>query len=97
MHNEAANLNKAHHEPSGNASYNPDKPITNKHVQGRFIPPKADNMAAQPQQQSLSEEGSKENTILNGPRHDRERSTQGHPSGSTDNEPQGPDPTAPTT
>ena len=31
--NEAANLNKAHHEPSGNASYNPDESITNKHVQ----------------------------------------------------------------
>ena len=54
-------------------------------------------MAAQPQQQSSSEEGSKENTILNGPRHDRERSAQGHPSGSTDNKPQGPAPTAPTT
>ena len=72
-HNEAANLNEAHHEPSGNASYNPDESITNKHVQGRFIPSKTDNMATQPQQQSLSEEGSKENTILNGPRHDRER------------------------
>ena len=47
-HNEAANLNEAHHEPSGNASYNPDESITNKHVQGRFIPPKADNIAAQP-------------------------------------------------
>ena len=55
MHNEAANLNEAHHEPSGNTSYNPDKSITNKHVQGRFLPPKADNMAAQPQQQSSSE------------------------------------------
>ena len=96
-HNEAANLNEAHHEPSGNASYNPDESITNKHVQGRFVPPKADNMAAQPQQQSSSEEGSKENTILNGPRHDRERSAQGHPSGSTDNMPQGPAPTAHTT
>ena len=28
-HNEAANLNEAHHEPSGNASYNPDESITN--------------------------------------------------------------------
>ena len=54
-------------------------------------------MAAQPQQQSSSEEGSKENTILNRPRHDRERSSQGHPSGSTDDRPQGPAPTAPTT
>ena len=53
-------------------------------------------MAAQPQQSS-SEEGSKENTILNGPRNDRERSAQGHPSGSTGNKPQGPAPTAPTT
>ena len=68
----AANLNEAHHEPSGNASHITQmKSITNKHVQGRFIPPKADNMAAQPQQQSSSKEGSKENTILNGPRHDR--------------------------
>ena len=54
-------------------------------------------MATQPQQQSLSEEGSKENTILNGPRHNRERSAQDHPSGSTDDRPQGPAPTAPTT
>ena len=58
-HTEAANLNDAHHEPRGNASYNPDKSITNKHVQGRFIPPKADNMATQRQQQSSCEEGSK--------------------------------------
>ena len=28
-HNEAADLNEAHHEPRGNASYNPDKSITN--------------------------------------------------------------------
>ena len=54
-------------------------------------------MATQPQQQSSSKEGSKENTILNGPRHDRERSAQGHPSGSTDKMPQGPAPTAPAT
>ena len=65
-HSEAADLNEAHHEPSGNASYNPDESITNKNVQGRFIPPKTDNTATQPQQSS-SEEGSKENTILNGP------------------------------
>ena len=31
-HNEVANLNEAHHEPSGNASYNPDESITNNHV-----------------------------------------------------------------
>ena len=54
-------------------------------------------MATQPQQQSSSEEGSKENTTLNGPRHNRERSAQGHPLGSTDDMPQGPAPTAPTT
>ena len=95
-HNEAANLNEAHHEPSGNASYNPDKSITNKHVQGRFIPPKADNIAAQPQQSS-SKEGSKENTILNRPGNDRERSAQGCPSRPTGNKPQGSAPTAPTT
>ena len=55
-------------------------------------------MPAQPQQQqqSSSEEGSKENTILNGPRHQKERSAQGHPSGSADSMPQGPAPTAPT-
>ena len=95
-HNEAANLNEAHHEPSGNALYNPDESITNKHIQGRFIPLKADNIAAQPQQSS-SEEGSKENTILNGPRNNRERSAQGHPSRPTGNKPQGSAPTAPTT
>ena len=54
-------------------------------------------MATQPQQQSLSKGGSKENTILNGPRQNRERSAQGHPSGSTVDRPQGPAPTAPTT
>ena len=46
-HNEAADLNEAHHEPRGNASYNPDESITNKHVQGRFIPPKVGNMPTQ--------------------------------------------------
>ena len=96
-HNEAADLNEAHHEPRGNASYNPDESITNKHVQGRFIPPKVGNMPTQQQQQqSLSEEGSKENTILNGPRNKRERSAQGCPSGSADKMPQGPAPAAPT-
>ena len=96
-HNEAADLNEAHHEPRGNASYNPDESTTNKHVQGRFIPPKVGNMPTQQQQQSLSKEGSKENTILNGPRNERERSAQGHPSGPADKMPKGPAPTAPTT
>ena len=97
-HNKAANLNEAHHEPRGNASHNPDESITNKHVQGGFIPPKVGNMSTQPQQQqqSSSEESSKENTILNGPRHQNERSAQGHPSGPADSMPQGPAPTAPT-
>ena len=54
-------------------------------------------MATQPQQQSSSEEGSKENTILNRPRHDREKSAQSHPSKPTDDRPQGSAPTAPTT
>ena len=53
-------------------------------------------MATQPQQQPSSEEGSKDNTILNGPRNERV-SAQGHPSGSADKMPQGPAPTAPTT
>ena len=55
-------------------------------------------MTTQPQQQpqSSSEEGSKENTILNGLRHQKERSAQGHPSGPADSMPQGPAPTAPT-
>ena len=97
-HNGVANLNEAHHKPRGDASYNPDESITNKHVQGRFVPPKVGNMSTQPQQQqqSLSEEGSKENTTLNGPRHQKERSAQGHPSGPADSVPQGPAPTAPT-
>ena len=43
----------------------------------------------------MSEEGSKENTILNGPIHHKERNDQGHPSGPTDSVPQGPAPTAP--
>ena len=97
-HNEAADLNEAHHKPRGNASYNPDESITNKQVQGRFIPPKVGNMPTQQQQQqSSSKEGSKENTILNRPRNEREWSAQGHPSGSADKMPQGPSPTAPTT
>ena len=33
-HNEVADLNEAHHKPRGNASYNPDESVTNKHVQG---------------------------------------------------------------
>ena len=54
-------------------------------------------MSTQPQQQqSLSEEGSKENTILNRPRHQRGGSAQDHPSGPADSEPQGPAPAAPT-
>ena len=32
-HTEAADLDEAHHEPKGNASYNPDESITNKQVQ----------------------------------------------------------------
>ena len=96
-HNGVANLNEAHHKPQGNASYNPDESINNKHVQGRFIPPKVGNMSTQPQQQqSSSEEGSKENTILNRLRHQKERSAQGHPSGQADSVPQVPAPTAPT-
>ena len=99
-HGGAANLNEAHHKPRGNASYNPDESITNKHIQGRFVPPKVGNMSTQPQQQqqqqSSSEEGSKENTILSGLRHQKERGAQGHPSGPADSEPQGPAPTAPT-
>ena len=43
-HNEVANLNEAHHETQGDASYNPDESVTNKHVQGRFIPSKVGNM-----------------------------------------------------
>ena len=53
-HNEAADLNEAHHEPRGNASYNPDESITDKHVQGRFVPPKVGNMSTCPQQQQQS-------------------------------------------
>ena len=51
-------------------------------------------MSTQPQQQqqSLSKEGSKENTILNGPRHQKEGSAQDHPSGPADSKPQEPAP-----
>ena len=79
---EAANPNEAHHEPQENTLYNPDDSIITKNIQGRFVPPKAENMVTQPQQQSLSEEGGKENTILDRPR--SERSAPGHPSGSAD-------------
>ena len=54
-HDEAVNMNEAHHEPPGGALYNPDKSVTNKHtfqnVQGRFIPPKVSNKPTQLQQQ----------------------------------------------
>ena len=101
-YDEAVNMNKAHHEPQGSALYNPDESVTNKHmfqnVQGRFVLPKVSNMPTQPQQQqqSSSKEGSKENTILNGPRHQKEMGAQDHPSGPADSVPQGPAPTAPT-
>ena len=94
-------MNEAHHKPRGNASYNPDESVTNKHtfkdVQGRFIPSKVGNMPTQlqQQQQSSSEKGSKENTILNGPRHQKEMGALGHPSGPADSVSQGPAPTAP--
>ena len=97
-YDEVMNMNEAHHEPQGGASYNPDKSVTNKHtfqnVQGRFILPKVSNLPTQPQQQqqSSSEEGSKENTILNGPRHQKEMGAQDHPSGPADSMPQGPAP-----
>ena len=95
-------MNEAHHDPQGDASYNPDEAVTNKHtfqnVQDRFILPKVSNEHTQPQQQqqSLSKEGSKENTILNGPIHQKEMGAHGHPSGPADSVPQGPAPTAPT-
>ena len=55
-------------------------------------------MSTQPQQQqqSLSEEGSKENTILSRPRHQKGRSAQDHHSGPADSMPQEPAPAAPT-
>ena len=55
-------------------------------------------MSTQPQQQqqSLSKEGSKENTILNRPRHQRGRSAQDHPSGPAYSMPQGSAPAVPT-
>ena len=57
-YDEVVDMNKAHHEPQDNASYNPDKSVTNKHtfhnVQGRFIPPKVSNRPTQPQQQQQS-------------------------------------------
>ena len=101
-YDEVENMNEAHHEPQGGASYNPDESVTNKYmfqnVQGRFVLPKVSNMPTQPQQQqqSSSEEGSKETTILNEPRHQKEMGAQDHPSGPADSMPQGPAPTAPT-
>ena len=54
-------------------------------------------MSTHPQQQQSSpKEGSKENTILNGQRHQKERSAQGHPSCQADSMPQEPATTAPT-
>ena len=101
-YDEVVNMNEAHHKPQGSALYNPDESVTNKHtfqnVQGRFIPPKVSNMPTQlqQQQQSSSVEGSKENTILNGPRHQKEMGAQDHPSGPADSMPQESAPTAPT-
>ena len=70
-------------------------PLQTKNIQGRFIPPRTDNKATQPQQSSFKE-GSKENTILNGPAINREKGAQGHPSRSTGNKLQGSAPAAPT-
>ena len=97
-HNEVADLNEAHHKTSRKCLIQPRMNLSpTKHVQGRFVPPKVGNMSTQPQQQqSSSKEGSKENTILNGPRHQRGGSAQDHPSGSVDSMPQGPAPAAPT-
>ena len=101
-YDEVVNMNEVHHKPQGGASYNPDESVTNKstfqNVQGRFIPPKVSNMPTQPyqQQQSSSEEGSKETTILNEPRHQKEMGAQDCPSGPVNSTPQGPAPTAPT-
>ena len=101
-YDEAMIMNEAHHEPQGSTSYNPDESVTNKstfqNVQGRFVPPKVSNMLTQPhqQQQSSSEEGSKETTILNEPRHQKEMGAQDCPSGPVNSVPQGPAPTAPT-
>ena len=60
--------------------------------------PKVGNISTQPQQQqqSLSKEGSKGNTIFSRPQHQREMGAQGHPSGPADSMPHGPAPTAPT-
>ena len=62
-----------------------------QNIQGRFVPPKVSNKPTQPQQQqqSSSKEGSKENTILNGPRYQKEMGAQGHLSGPADSMPQG--------
>ena len=87
-HSKPADLNEAHHKPSGDALYNPDESITNKNVQGRFVPPRTDNKATQ--HQSSSEEGS-------GPTINKEKSAQGLPSRATGNKPQGSAPAAPTT
>ena len=50
-YNEVVNMNEAHHEPQGSASYNPDESVTNKNtfqnVQGRFVLPKVSNMPTQ--------------------------------------------------
>ena len=72
-------------------------PLQTKTSKEGSFPPKTDNTATQPQQ-SLSKEGSKENTILNRQQAiNREKSAQGHPSRSTGNKPQGSAPTALTT
>ena len=71
-------------------------PSPSKNIQGRFIPSRTGNKATQPQQSS-SEEGSKECTILNRPTIDKEKSAQGCPSRATGNKPQGSAPAAPTT
>ena len=94
-HSEPADLNEVHYEPSGDALYNLDESITTRNAQGRFVPPRTDDKATHPQQSS-SEEGSKECTILNGPTINKEKSAQGHPSKATGNKPQGSAPAAPT-
>ena len=101
-YDEVENISEAHHKSQSGALYNPDEYVANKYtfqnVQGRFMPPKCEQHACTTTTavNYLQKEDSKENTILNGLRHQKEMGAQDHPSCPADSAPQGPAPTAPT-
>ena len=94
-----AHTNKNCHVPQVGSSYNPDESVVNDHafqlIQGRFVPPHMTNTPTQQwQQQSSSDEGSGNTTILNGPGDHPNTGAQDPPTGTANSTPQGAAPPA---